>query len=189
MDTYRHDWAGIPIRLGQRAQSCRIAFRMTVAEFARRASLSPRVVNELEGGRGNISIVNPAMVGEEPWRPSGSALDRAAWRASCRKIDRRTAACKEALDRLCGIGPAYRGGSGYAGWGDIRLAWRKLLPAAGTPGTEKSLCCFPRVHAGTRQIHRHGPRQLGKNPATMYHYIGLTQHLLNSWCGSGKPIT
>ena len=61
MGTYMDDRASLLIRLGERVRNCRIASRLTVAEFAQRASLSPRFVNQLEAGRGNISIVNLAM--------------------------------------------------------------------------------------------------------------------------------
>ncbi len=62
MDMYMDNRASLLTRLGERVRNCRMASRLTVAEFAQRASLSPRFVNQLEAGRGNISIVNLAMV-------------------------------------------------------------------------------------------------------------------------------
>lgn len=64
MGLYMEDRAGFLIRLGERVRSCRIGSGLTVAEFAQRASLSTRFVNQLEAGRGNISIVNLAMAAQ-----------------------------------------------------------------------------------------------------------------------------
>jgi XRE family aerobic/anaerobic benzoate catabolism transcriptional regulator len=50
------------LRLGKRVRAFRLASRLTVAEFAHRATLSPRFINQLEAGRGNISVVNLATV-------------------------------------------------------------------------------------------------------------------------------
>ncbi len=55
-------------RLGERVRALRRASDLTVAEFAQRASLSPRFINQLEAGRGNISILNLATAAQ--------ALDR-----------------------------------------------------------------------------------------------------------------
>jgi XRE family aerobic/anaerobic benzoate catabolism transcriptional regulator len=52
------DRAEFLARLGVRVRALRRASGLTVAEFAQRASLSPRFINQLEAGRGNISIVN-----------------------------------------------------------------------------------------------------------------------------------
>ena len=54
MGTYMDNRASLLIRLGERVRNCRIASRLTVAEFAQRASLSPRFVNQLEAGRGDL---------------------------------------------------------------------------------------------------------------------------------------
>ena len=52
------DRAEFLARLGERVRALRRASCLTVAEFAQRASLSPRFINQLEAGRGNISIIN-----------------------------------------------------------------------------------------------------------------------------------
>jgi XRE family aerobic/anaerobic benzoate catabolism transcriptional regulator len=52
------DRAEFLARLGERVRTLRRASYLTVAEFAQRASLSPRFINQLEAGRGNISITN-----------------------------------------------------------------------------------------------------------------------------------
>src|ERR1035441_3335637 len=52
------DRAEFLARLGERVRALRRASYLTVAEFAQRASLSPRFINQLEAGRGNISIIN-----------------------------------------------------------------------------------------------------------------------------------
>ena len=48
--------------VGARARELRLAAGMTVKEFAQRATLSPRFVNQLEAGAGNISIAGLARV-------------------------------------------------------------------------------------------------------------------------------
>jgi XRE family aerobic/anaerobic benzoate catabolism transcriptional regulator len=48
--------------IGERVRSIRLRQELTVKEFAERASLSPRFVNQLEAGEGNISIAGLARV-------------------------------------------------------------------------------------------------------------------------------
>jgi XRE family aerobic/anaerobic benzoate catabolism transcriptional regulator len=49
-------------RLGARVRALRLEADLTVSEFARRASLSPRFINQLEAGTGNISVARLAQV-------------------------------------------------------------------------------------------------------------------------------
>ena len=46
--------------VGARTRALRLEAGLTVKEFARRAELSPRFVNQLEAGAGNISIAGLA---------------------------------------------------------------------------------------------------------------------------------
>jgi XRE family aerobic/anaerobic benzoate catabolism transcriptional regulator len=62
MDTYFDQRIEFLARLGRRVRTFRLASQLTVAEFAQRATLSPRFINQLEAGRGNISVVNLATV-------------------------------------------------------------------------------------------------------------------------------
>jgi XRE family aerobic/anaerobic benzoate catabolism transcriptional regulator len=48
--------------IGERVRSMRLARELTVKEFAAAASLSPRFVNQLEAGEGNISVGGLARV-------------------------------------------------------------------------------------------------------------------------------
>lgn len=48
--------------VGARTRALRLESGLTVQEFAKRAALSPRFVNQLEGGTGNISIAGLARV-------------------------------------------------------------------------------------------------------------------------------
>jgi len=48
--------------VGARTRTLRLEAGLTVKEFARRAALSPRFVNQLEAGAGNISIAGLARV-------------------------------------------------------------------------------------------------------------------------------
>src|SRR5690348_12427098 len=48
--------------IGKRTRALRLEAGMTVREFAKRASLSQRFVNQLESGDGNISIAGLARV-------------------------------------------------------------------------------------------------------------------------------
>ena len=48
--------------VGARTRALRLEAGLTVKEFARRAALSPRFVNQLEAGAGNISIAGLARV-------------------------------------------------------------------------------------------------------------------------------
>ena len=48
--------------LGTRVRALRLEARLTVKDFAERAALSPRFVNQLEGGAANISIAGLARV-------------------------------------------------------------------------------------------------------------------------------
>jgi len=48
--------------VGARTRALRLELGLTVKEFARRATLSPRFVNQLEAGAGNISIAGLARV-------------------------------------------------------------------------------------------------------------------------------
>jgi XRE family aerobic/anaerobic benzoate catabolism transcriptional regulator len=56
--------------IGARTRALRLDQGLTVKEFARRAALSPRFVNQLEAGEGNISVAGLARV--------AAALGRAA---------------------------------------------------------------------------------------------------------------
>jgi XRE family aerobic/anaerobic benzoate catabolism transcriptional regulator len=56
--------------VGARTRALRLDQGLTVKEFARRAALSPRFVNQLEAGEGNISVAGLARV--------AAALGRAA---------------------------------------------------------------------------------------------------------------
>jgi XRE family aerobic/anaerobic benzoate catabolism transcriptional regulator len=47
--------------LGARLRALRLAEDLTVGEFAKRASLSPRFINQLEAGTGNISVARLAQ--------------------------------------------------------------------------------------------------------------------------------
>lgn len=49
-------------RLGARVRALRLADDLTVNEFARRTSLSPRFINQLEAGTGNISVARLSQV-------------------------------------------------------------------------------------------------------------------------------
>jgi XRE family aerobic/anaerobic benzoate catabolism transcriptional regulator len=49
-------------RLGARVRALRLEARLTVSAFAERASLSPRFINQLEAGAGNISVARLAQV-------------------------------------------------------------------------------------------------------------------------------
>jgi XRE family aerobic/anaerobic benzoate catabolism transcriptional regulator len=62
MDNYFDQRTEFLARLGRRVRTFRLASQLTVAEFAQRATLSPRFINQLEAGRGNISVVNLATV-------------------------------------------------------------------------------------------------------------------------------
>lgn len=48
--------------VGARVRALRVEAELTVREFARRAALSPRFINQLEAGEGNISIAGLARV-------------------------------------------------------------------------------------------------------------------------------
>jgi XRE family aerobic/anaerobic benzoate catabolism transcriptional regulator len=48
--------------LGARVRSLRLGADLTVAEFAERASLSPRFINQIEAGTGNISVARLAQL-------------------------------------------------------------------------------------------------------------------------------
>jgi XRE family aerobic/anaerobic benzoate catabolism transcriptional regulator len=48
--------------IAERVRSLRMQHELTVKEFAERASLSPRFINQLESGEGNISIAGLARV-------------------------------------------------------------------------------------------------------------------------------
>jgi XRE family transcriptional regulator, aerobic/anaerobic benzoate catabolism transcriptional regulator len=50
--------------IGARVRAMRLESGFTVREFAERASLSPRFINQLEAGEGNISIARLARVAE-----------------------------------------------------------------------------------------------------------------------------
>src|SRR5262245_62853140 len=50
--------------LGARVRALRLKSGMTVMEFAGRAAISPRFINQLEAGEGNISIARLAAVAE-----------------------------------------------------------------------------------------------------------------------------
>ena len=64
MNGYFEDRAEFLARLGERVRTLRRASDLTMAEFAQRASLSPRFINQLEAGRGNISIINLGMAAQ-----------------------------------------------------------------------------------------------------------------------------
>lgn len=49
--------------LGTRLRALRLEANLTVKEFAERADLSPRFINQLEAGTGNISVAGLARVG------------------------------------------------------------------------------------------------------------------------------
>jgi XRE family aerobic/anaerobic benzoate catabolism transcriptional regulator len=49
-------------RLGARVRALRLGADLTVGKFAERASLSPRFINQLEAGTGNISVARLAQV-------------------------------------------------------------------------------------------------------------------------------
>jgi XRE family aerobic/anaerobic benzoate catabolism transcriptional regulator len=49
-------------RLGARVRTLRLEADLTVSEFAKRTSLSPRFINQLEAGTGNISVARLAQV-------------------------------------------------------------------------------------------------------------------------------
>ncbi len=49
-------------RLGARVRALRLADDLTVGEFAKRTSLSPRFINQLEAGTGNISVARLAQM-------------------------------------------------------------------------------------------------------------------------------
>lgn len=49
--------------LGARVRSLRLEAKLTVREFAEKAALSPRFINQLEAGTGNISVAGLARVG------------------------------------------------------------------------------------------------------------------------------
>lgn len=51
------------INLGGRVRALRLEQNLTVKDFAERASLSPRFINQLEAGMGNISVSGLARVG------------------------------------------------------------------------------------------------------------------------------
>lgn len=50
--------------IGSRVRALRLGDGLTVREFAERAALSPRFINQLEAGNGNISIARLARVAE-----------------------------------------------------------------------------------------------------------------------------
>src|SRR5262245_18561179 len=50
--------------LGARVRALRLKSGMTVMEFAGRAAISPRFINQIEAGEGNISIARLAAVAE-----------------------------------------------------------------------------------------------------------------------------
>ncbi|MCI0388531.1 MAG: helix-turn-helix domain-containing protein [Acidobacteria bacterium] len=50
--------------IGARVRALRLGDGLTVREFAERAALSPRFINQLEAGKGNISIARLARVAE-----------------------------------------------------------------------------------------------------------------------------
>jgi len=56
--------------VGARTRSLRLKAGLTVKEFAKRAALSPRFVNQLEAGAGNISIAGLARVAAALGRPA-----------------------------------------------------------------------------------------------------------------------
>src|SRR5713226_5129967 len=54
--------ASLLAAVGTHTRALRLEAGLTVKEFAERAALSPRFVNQLEGGAGNISIAGLARV-------------------------------------------------------------------------------------------------------------------------------
>ena len=59
---YEHRKAALLAAVGSRIRELRLEAGLTVKEFARRAVLSPRFINQLEGGEGNVSIAGLARV-------------------------------------------------------------------------------------------------------------------------------
>src|SRR2546422_824531 len=62
MEITEKDKEALLARLGARVRALRLGAGLTIGEFADRASLSPRFVNQLEAGTGNISVARLAQV-------------------------------------------------------------------------------------------------------------------------------
>ena len=64
--------------VGGRIRSLRLEAGLTIKEFAERAALSARFVNQLEGGAGNISIAGLARVAAALGRSTHELIPPAA---------------------------------------------------------------------------------------------------------------
>ena len=62
MEIKRKEKEALLARLGARVRALRLEADLTVSAFAKRASLSPRFINKLEAGTGNISVARLAQV-------------------------------------------------------------------------------------------------------------------------------
>ena len=62
MEAKRKEKEALLVSLGGRVRALRQAGDLTVSEFAKRTSLSPRFINQLEAGTGNISVARLALV-------------------------------------------------------------------------------------------------------------------------------
>jgi XRE family aerobic/anaerobic benzoate catabolism transcriptional regulator len=117
MGIYMDNRASLLAGLGKRVRNCRIASGLTVAEFAQRASLSPRFVNQLEAGRGNISIANLAMAALAlnrslheliPPDATGRSLQAQVWSSLSRLNNGELHELQQWLDKRQGGAPAAR---------------------------------------------------------------------------------
>jgi XRE family aerobic/anaerobic benzoate catabolism transcriptional regulator len=119
-------------RLGKRVRTFRLDSHLTVAEFAQRATLSPRFINQLEAGRGNISVVNLATVAQALERtfyelippPAGDLSLRAqAWSLLADSSDEELRALQEWLSQRRGGTSAAR----FVALLGIRLAGKSTV--------------------------------------------------------------
>ncbi|HKX26148.1 MAG TPA: shikimate kinase [Blastocatellia bacterium] len=83
--------------LGERVRAFRSELNLTVKEFAERAELSPRFVNQLESGVGNISVGGLARVGQALGRSLSELLPPTEHERSARaRVWRLLSECDEA---------------------------------------------------------------------------------------------
>src|SRR5262249_13831067 len=84
-------------RLGARVRQFRMELQLTVRDFADRAGLSPRFINQLEAGIGNISVAGLARVAQALGRTMPELLPPADDDFSARsQVWRLLAECDEA---------------------------------------------------------------------------------------------
>jgi XRE family aerobic/anaerobic benzoate catabolism transcriptional regulator len=62
MEAKQKEKEALLVSLGARVRALRLAGDLSVSEFAKRTTLSPRFINQLEAGTGNISVARLAQV-------------------------------------------------------------------------------------------------------------------------------